>query len=159
MVAISLTMETYSKLLEYGEPDQVIYVILNTPIKSIPSRSYGRDGMGKKETKEGYKIINIKNTTKAILDNYRKQNNSSYSSVIQMGMKNLEDGIDIPVKCTEYAQQNKDISHAVSDLVWTEGFEYNMYLYKHQYNKIPTKYLNVLRKIVGQNYLNNVKVK
>ncbi len=159
MVAISITQEVYSKLLDYGEPDQVIYVLLNSTITDIPSRSYGMSGVGKKETKRGYKIINVKNTTKAILDHYRKKYNCSYSSVILKGLENINKNMNIPEICTEYALKNKDISHAVADLVWTEGFEYNVYLSKHKYDKIPMKYINVLKQIVGGGYLHNVREK
>ncbi len=156
MVAITLTKEVYQKVIEIGELDQVIYVLLNVTDFRKPNgmreRGYGISGQERKETAKGYKAVNVKNTTKAILDKIRKANNCSYSAIIEAGLPYVEN-MDIPTKCSEFAKENKDISHAVSDLLWTEGFEYSIYLYKHQYSKIPEKYLNVLREMVGGNYL------
>jgi hypothetical protein len=149
MVAISLINEVYDRVIGIGEQDYVIYIIANMNFEKLKERGYGRSG--KKESKDGYKIINVKNTTKAMLDKIRKKYKCSYSSIILAGINNL-DGMDILQRCTELAQQNKDISHAVSDIVWSEGFEYNIYLKYHQYEKIPQKYLNILKQIVGYDY-------
>ncbi len=162
MVAISLTKEVYEQLSELGDPDQVIYVIVNLDpnvydiSKNIVSRGYGKTGHPNKETAKGYKIINVKNTTKAILDVIKNLHQCSYSSIVSAGLAYISKDLNIPVRCSEIAKGNQDVSHAVSDMVWTEGFEYNMYLYKHRYNLIPEKYLNVLREMVGGNYLSKV---